>query len=67
MKTARAYHCRLRLLRFDFDSADLSARNRELLSRVAGFLLISLSARGQNRRVEIALTDSSVRYGGDIQ
>jgi outer membrane protein OmpA-like peptidoglycan-associated protein len=114
--------------RFTFDSADLSARNRELLSRVAGILLVSkgyglsvfgytddvgseqynqqlserrakavedyliqagidpsiirvkgygkmsphvtgttASARGQNRRVEIALTDSSVRYGGDIQ
>jgi outer membrane protein OmpA-like peptidoglycan-associated protein len=114
--------------RFDFDSADLSAKNRELLSRVAGILLVSkgyglsvfgytddvgseqynqqlserrakavedyliqagidqsiirvkgygkmsphvsgttASARGQNRRVEIALTDSSVRYGGDIQ
>jgi outer membrane protein OmpA-like peptidoglycan-associated protein len=113
--------------RFDFDSADLSAKNRELLSRVAGILLVSkgyglsvfgytddvgseqynqqlserrakavedyliqagidqsiirvkgygkmsphvsgttASARGQNRRVEIALTDSSVRYGGDI-
>jgi outer membrane protein OmpA-like peptidoglycan-associated protein len=114
--------------RFGFDSADLSAKNRELLSRVAGILLVSkgyglsifgytddvgseeynqqlserrakavedyliqagidpsiirvkgygkmsphiagttVSARGQNRRVEIALTDSSVRYGGDIQ
>jgi outer membrane protein OmpA-like peptidoglycan-associated protein len=113
--------------RFNFDSADLSAKNRELLSRVAGILLVSkgyglsifgytddvgseqynqqlserrakavedyliqagidpsiirvkgygkmsphitgttASARGQNRRVEIALTDSSVRYGGDI-
>jgi outer membrane protein OmpA-like peptidoglycan-associated protein len=114
--------------RFDFDSAELSQKNRELLSRIAGILLISkgyglsvfgytddigteqynqqlserrakavedylvhagidesiirvkgygtmsphvtgttASARGQNRRVEIALTDSSVRYGGDIR
>jgi outer membrane protein OmpA-like peptidoglycan-associated protein len=114
--------------RFDFDSTELSPQNRELLSRVAGILLVSkgyglsvfgytddvgteqynqqlserrakavedylihagidqsiirvkgygkmsphvtgttASARGQNRRVEIALTDSSVRYGGDIQ
>jgi outer membrane protein OmpA-like peptidoglycan-associated protein len=114
--------------RFDFDNADLNSKNRELLSRVAGILLVSkgyglsvfgytddvgseqynqqlserrakavedyliqagidpsiirvkgygkmsphvagttASARGQNRRVEIALTDSSVRYGGDIQ
>jgi outer membrane protein OmpA-like peptidoglycan-associated protein len=64
MKTARPYHC---LLRFDFDSADLRASNRELLSPVAGFLLISPSTRGQNRRVEIALTDRSVRSGGEIR
>ncbi len=114
--------------RFDFDSAELSQKNRELLSRIAGILLVSkgyglsvfgytddvgteqynqqlserrakavedylihagidesiirmkgfgkmsphvagttASARGQNRRVEIALTDSSVRFGADIQ
>jgi outer membrane protein OmpA-like peptidoglycan-associated protein len=29
------------VFRFDFDSSDLSARNRELLSRIAGVLLVS--------------------------
>jgi outer membrane protein OmpA-like peptidoglycan-associated protein len=29
------------VFRFDFDSADLSAHNRELLSRIAGILLVS--------------------------
>ncbi len=29
------------IFRFDFDKADLNARNRELLSRIAGILLIS--------------------------
>ena len=114
--------------RFEFDSSELSQKNKELLSRVAGILLISkgyglsvfgytddvgseaynqqlserrakavqdyliqagieesvihvkgygktsphvagtsATARGQNRRVEIALTDSSIRYGGDIR
>ncbi len=109
--------------RFDFDKADLSQRNRELLSRIAGILLISkgyglsvfgytddvgspeynqqlslrrakavqdyliqsgidssiinvkgygktspldggntATARAKNRRVEIALTDSSIKY-----
>jgi outer membrane protein OmpA-like peptidoglycan-associated protein len=109
--------------RFDFDKADLNAKNRELLSRVAGILLVSkgyglsvfgytddvgteeynlqlserrakavedylvqsgidaaivrrkgygkmsphvqgssAEARAQNRRVEIALTDSSIRF-----
>src|SRR4029078_7574725 len=113
---------------FDFDSADLSQKNKELLSRVAGILLVSkgyglsvfgytddvgteeynqqlsegraksvqdylihagidesivrvkgygktsphvagtsAAARGENRRVEIALTDSSIRYGSDIR
>jgi outer membrane protein OmpA-like peptidoglycan-associated protein len=111
--------------RFDFDKADLSQKNRELLARIAGILLISkgyglsvfgytddvgsddynqqlslrrakavqeylvrsgidssiinvkgfgkstpfdkgttAAARARNRRVEIALTDSSIRYGG---
>lgn len=111
--------------RFDFNSADLSQKNRETLARVAGILLISkgyglsvfgytddvgsdeynqqlslrrakavqeylvqsgiassiinvkgygkaspfdkgstAGARARNRRVEIALTDSSIRYGG---
>lgn len=111
--------------RFDFDKAELSQKNRELLSRIAGILLISkgyglsifgytddvgseeynrqlslkrakavqdylvqsgipssiinvkgygksspfdkgntAEARARNRRVEIALTDSSIRYGG---
>ncbi len=110
--------------RFDFDKADLNQRNRELLSRVAGILLVSKgyglsvfgytddvgtaeynqqlslrraeaveqylvqsgidpaivnrkgfgksspvvagtspTARMRNRRVEIALTDSSIKYG----
>ena len=114
--------------RFDFDSAELSQKNKELLSRVAGILLVSkgyglsifgytddvgteeynqqlserrakavqdylihagidesivhvkgygktsphvagtsAAARGENRRVEIALTDSSIRYGSDIR
>jgi outer membrane protein OmpA-like peptidoglycan-associated protein len=109
--------------RFDFDKADLTQRNRELLSRIAGILLVSKGyglsvfgytddvgtaeynqqlslrrakavqdyliqsgidsaiinvkgygktsplvpgttsvARAKNRRVEIALTDSSIRY-----
>ena len=112
--------------RFDFDSADLSQKNRELLSRIAGILLVSkgyglsvfgytddvgtadynrqlsvkraktvqdyliqsgldrsiinlkgygktspvvagnsAGARAKNRRVEIALTDSSIKYGGE--
>lgn len=112
--------------RFDFDKADLSAKNRELLSRVAGILLVSkgyglsvfgytddvgsdeynqqlslrraeavqrylvqsgidpaiinrkgygksspvssssaAAARAKNRRVEIAVTDSSIKYGGE--
>ncbi|MBV8866058.1 MAG: OmpA family protein [Acidobacteriaceae bacterium] len=112
--------------RFDFDSADLSQKNRELLSRIAGILLVSkgyglsvfgytddvgtedynrqlsvrratsveqyliqagidssiinlkgygktspmvpgtsASARAKNRRVEIALTDSEIKYGGE--
>jgi outer membrane protein OmpA-like peptidoglycan-associated protein len=112
--------------RFDFDSADLNQHNRELLSRIAGILLVSkgygLSVfgytddvgtveynqqlslrrakavqdyliqsgidpsvinvkgygkssplvdgtstddRAKNRRVEIALTDSSIRFGGE--
>ena len=111
--------------RFDFDKAELSARNRELLARISGILLISkgygltifgytddvgsedynqqlslrrakavqdylvrsgidpaiisvkgfgksspsdkgatAEARAKNRRVEIAVTDSSIRYGG---
>lgn len=111
--------------RFDFDKADLSQKNRELLARISGILLISkgyglsifgytddvgsdeynqqlslrrakavqeylvhsgldasiinvkgfgktspfdkgstAAARARNRRVEIALTDSSIRYGG---
>ncbi len=112
--------------RFAFDKADLEAKNRELLSRVAGILLASKgygisvfgytddvgsaeynqqlslkradavqqylvsagidpniinrkgygksspvvagatpAARAKNRRVEIAVTDSSIRYGGE--
>jgi len=112
--------------RFDFDSADLSQKNRELLSRIAGILLVSkgygvsvfgytddvgtadynrqlsvrratsveqyliqagldpsiinlkgygktspmipgtsASARARNRRVEIALTDSEIKYVGE--
>jgi outer membrane protein OmpA-like peptidoglycan-associated protein len=111
--------------RFDFDKADLTAKNRELLARIAGILLVSkgyslsvfgytddvgsdeynqqlslrrakavqdylvqsgiassiigvkgygksspfekgatAAARARNRRVEIAVTDSSIRYGG---
>lgn len=114
------------IFRFDFDSADLSQHNRELLSRIAGILLVSnaygLSVfgytddvgtpeynqqlslrrakavqdylahsgidpaiinvkgygktsplvtgtsadnRAKNRRVEIALTDSSIKFGGE--
>jgi outer membrane protein OmpA-like peptidoglycan-associated protein len=114
------------IFRFDFDKADLSARNRELLSRIAGILLVSKGyglsifgytddvgtreynqklserraeavrtylvqagidaaivntkgygktnplvagdsdqARARNRRVEIALTDSEIKYVGD--
>jgi outer membrane protein OmpA-like peptidoglycan-associated protein len=112
--------------RFEFDSADLSQKNRELLSRIAGILLVSkgyglsvfgytddvgtadynqqlsvrrataveqylvqsgidstivnlkgfgktspivpgtsAAARARNRRVEIALTDSEIRYVGE--
>jgi len=112
--------------RFDFDSADLSQKNRELLSRIAGILLVSkgyglsvfgytddvgtpeynqqlsvrraksvqqyliqsgldpsivnlkgygksspmvrgnsAEARAKNRRVEIALTDSQIKYVGE--
>ena len=112
--------------RFDFDSAELSQKNRELLSRIAGILLVSkgyglsvfgytddvgtadynqqlslrratavqqylvtsgldaavvnrkgygksspvmagtsAAARARNRRVEIALTDSEIKYGGE--
>jgi outer membrane protein OmpA-like peptidoglycan-associated protein len=111
--------------RFEFDRADLSQKNRELLARIAGILLVSkgyglsifgytddvgsdeynrqlslrrakavqeylvqsgipssiinvkgfgktspfdkgssAEARARNRRVEIAVTDSSIRYGG---
>lgn len=114
------------IFRFDFDSAELNQRNRELLSRIAGILLVSkaygLSVfgytddvgtpeynqqlslrrakavqdylarsgidpaiinvkgygktsplvtgtsadnRAKNRRVEIALTDSSIKFGGE--
>lgn len=113
------------IFRFDFDKADLNQHNRELLSRIAGILLISkgyglsvfgytddvgsaeynqqlsvrrakavedylvqagidpaiinvkgygktsplvegtsADRRAQNRRVEIALTDSSIRFDG---
>jgi outer membrane protein OmpA-like peptidoglycan-associated protein len=113
------------VFRFDFDSADLNSHNRELLSRIAGILLVSkgyglsvfgytddvgsteynqelslrrakavqdylvhagidqtiinvkgygktspliagtsVDSRAKNRRVEIALTDSSVRFTG---
>lgn len=112
--------------RFEFDSADISQRNRELLSRIAGILLVSkgyglsvfgytddvgtaeynqqlslrrakavqqyliqagidpqiinlkgygktspmvagtsAAARSKNRRVEIALTDSEIKYVGE--
>jgi outer membrane protein OmpA-like peptidoglycan-associated protein len=114
------------VFRFDFDSAELNPKNRELLSRIAGVLLVSKGyglavhgytddvgtaeynkqlslrrakavqdylaqagidraimtvagygksdprvkganeeARAQNRRVEIALTDSSIQYTGE--
>ena len=113
--------------RFPFDSADLSPKNRELLSRVSGILLASRgyglsiygytddvgsedynqglslrrakavgdylvgagidsgivngkgfgksrpvareatpAARAKNRRVEIAITDSSIKFGGEV-
>lgn len=115
------------IFRFDFDSSELSQRNRELLSRIAGVLLVSkayglsvfgytddvgtaeynqqlslrrakavqdyltqsgidpaiISVKGygktsplvrgtsadnraKNRRVEIALTDSSIKFGGEV-
>lgn len=114
------------IFRFNFDSADLNQKNRELLSRIAGILLVSkgyglsvfgytddvgtaeynqqlsvrrakaveeyliqsgidrsiinikgygktnplvpstsANARARNRRVEIALTDSSIRFDGE--
>jgi outer membrane protein OmpA-like peptidoglycan-associated protein len=114
--------------RFDFDRAELNQKNRELLSRIAGILLVSkgyglsvfgytddvgteeynqqlsvrrakavedylvrsgidpaivnvkgygktspiasgttAAARAKNRRVEIALTDTSIRYGNAAQ
>jgi len=114
------------VFRFEFDSAELSPKNRELLSRIAGILLVSkgyglsvfgytddvgtaeynqslsvrrakaveeylvqsgiersivnvkgygktnplvpsttAAARARNRRVEIALTDSSIRFVGE--
>lgn len=114
------------IFRFNFDSSDLNPKNRELLSRIAGILLVSkgyglsvygytddvgtseynqqlsvrrakavedylvqsgidrsiinvkgygktnplvpstsASARAKNRRVEIALTDSSIRFIGE--
>jgi len=114
------------IFRFNFDSADLNPKNRELLSRIAGILLVSkgyglsvfgytddvgtpeynqqlsvrrakavedylvqsgidrsiinikgygksnpivpsttASARARNRRVEIALTDSSIHFEGE--
>ena len=113
--------------RFDFDSSELNQKNRELLSRIAGILLVSkgyglsvfgytddigtadynqqlsmrrakavedyliqagidpsiinvkgygktsplvpgtsAAARAKNRRVEIALTDSEIRYSGEV-
>ncbi len=115
------------IFRFDFDSAELNQHNRELLSRIAGILLVSkayglsvfgytddvgtaeynqqlslrrakavqdylaqsgidpaiISVKGygktsplvrgtsadnraKNRRVEIALTDSSIKFGGEV-
>jgi outer membrane protein OmpA-like peptidoglycan-associated protein len=115
------------VFKFDFDSADLKPKNRELLSRIAGILLVSkgyglsvfgytddvgtaeynqklserradavrtylvqagidpsivntkgfgktnplvrggsMEARSKNRRVEIALTDSEIKYGGEV-
>lgn len=114
------------VFRFGFDASDLTPKNRELLSRIAGILLVSkgyglsvygytddvgtaeynqqlslrrakaveeylaqsgiaqttinvkgygksnplvpgvtAAARAKNRRVEIALTDSEIRYGGE--
>jgi len=114
------------IFRFNFDSAELNSKNRELLSRIAGILLVSkgyglsvfgytddvgtaeynqqlsvrpaksveqyliksgldasiinikgygktnplvpsttADARARNRRVEIALTDSSIRFDGE--
>lgn len=116
------------VFKFDFDSADLKPKNRELLSRIAGILLVSKGfglsvfgytddvgsreynqklserradavrnyliqagigqaiintkgygktnplvagnddqARAKNRRVEIALTDSEIKYIGEAQ
>jgi outer membrane protein OmpA-like peptidoglycan-associated protein len=116
------------VFKFDFDSADLKPKNRELLSRIAGILLVSKgyglsvfgytddvgtkeynqklserraeavrnylvqagidpaiintkgygktnplvassdeAARAKNRRVEIALTDSEIKYIGEAQ
>lgn len=116
------------VFKFDFDSADLKPKNRELLSRIAGILLVSKGyglsvfgytddvgtreynqklserraeavrnylvgagidaaiintkgygktnplvsgttdqARAKNRRVEIALTDSEIKYLGEAQ
>ena len=113
--------------RFEFDSSELNQKNRELLSRIAGILLVSkgyglsvfgytddigtadynqqlsmrrakavqdyliqagidhsiinvkgygktsplvpgttATARAKNRRVEIALTDSEIRYSGEV-
>lgn len=115
------------MFKFDFDKAELKEKNRELLSRIAGILLVSkgyglsvfgytddigtmeynqqlserrakavrdylvesgidpsivntkgfgktnplvrgtsASARATNRRVEIALTDSEIKYGGEV-
>jgi outer membrane protein OmpA-like peptidoglycan-associated protein len=115
------------VFKFDFDSADLKPKNRELLSRIAGILLVSkgyglsvfgytddvgsaqynqklserradavrsylvqagidpsivntkgygktnplvrggtVEARAKNRRVEIALTDSEIKFGGEV-
>jgi outer membrane protein OmpA-like peptidoglycan-associated protein len=115
------------IFKFDFDSADLKPKNRELLSRIAGILLVSkgyglsvfgytddvgsaeynqklserradavrnylvhagidpvivntkgygktnplvrggtMEARAKNRRVEIALTDSEIKFGGEV-
>lgn len=115
------------VFKFDFDSAELKPKNRELLSRIAGILLVSkgyglsvfgytddvgsaeynqklserraeavrnylvqagidasivntkgygktnplvhgasTEARAKNRRVEIALTDSEIKYGAEV-
>ena len=115
------------IFRFEFDSAELNQHNRELLSRVAGILLVSKAyglsvfgytddigtaeynqqlslrrakavedylvqsgidpaiinvkgygktsplvagtsadSRAKNRRVEIALTDTSIKFGGEV-